>query len=189
MKAKHCVRALTFEYHGIARQEVNSARRIAARAGVREHRFVRLPDLREAGDIPRAVFEGLPKSYIPLRNAIFYSHAAAYAEEAGAALIVGGHNRDDSAVFEDVSSAFFSHLQDALLAGSARLRGNRLRISRPLKRKDKVGVLKLASSLGVPLELTWSCHRNGGSHCWKCPGCTSRELAFAGARLEDPLSR
>ena len=182
------MRALTFEYHGIARQELNSSRSIAAIAGVREHRFVRLPDLKEAGDIPRAVFEGLPPTYIPLRNSIFYSLAASYAEETGASVIVGGHNKDDAEVFEDVGPEFFAHLQKALRAGSVSLRRNRLQILRPLKQRTKVGVLKLASSLGVPLELTWSCHGDGDSPCMRCAGCTSRRLAFSRAKLGDPLS-
>lgn len=181
------MRALTFEYNGIARQELNSAKSIAASAGVREHRFVRLPDLKEAGDIPHAVFEGLPPTYIPLRNSVFYSLAASYAEEIGASAIAGGHNKDDAEVFEDVGTEFFTHLQRALRAGSVSLRRNRLQILRPLKQKTKVGVLKLASGLGVPLELTWSCHGDGDAPCMECPGCTSRRLAFSGAKLGDPL--
>ncbi|HKT22214.1 MAG TPA: 7-cyano-7-deazaguanine synthase [Nitrososphaerales archaeon] len=187
VRSKYRARALTFEYHGIAKREVDSSRAIAARAGAVEHRLVRLPDLKEASDIPGAVFKGLPPTYIPLRNAIFYSFAAAYAEEAGASAIVGGHNRDDAAVFLDVGTEFFSHLQAAFLSGSARLRQNGLRIIRPLKHRRKASVLKLAKSLGVPLELTWSCHRDGASHCWRCPGCLSRRQAFSRAGVNDPL--
>lgn len=168
---------------------MSSARAVAARAGVVEHRLVRLPDLKEAGDIAGASFAGLPQTYIPMRNAIFYSLAASYAEETGAAAMVGGHNKDDTAVFEDVGQAFFSRLEEALLSGSARLRSQKMRILRPLRQKTKAGVLELASTLGVPLELTWSCHRDGEAHCWECAGCRSRGLAFSTARMTDPLSR
>jgi 7-cyano-7-deazaguanine synthase len=160
---------------------------IAKRAGVVEHRLVRLPDLKEAGEIRGANFEGLPPTYIPLRNSIFYSFAASYAEETGAGGVVGGHNRDDAAIFEDVGDLFFDNLQKALLASSARLRSMRFQILRPLKRKSKVQVLELADSLGVPLELTWSCHRDGGAHCWNCPGCEGRRSAFVKAGVPDPL--
>lgn len=187
LREKYRARAITFQYHGIARRELSSARSIAERGGVSEHRLVRLPDLKEASDMHGAVFEGLPPTYIPLRNAIFYSFAASYAEEIGASAIVGGHNRDDSAVFADVGSEFFSFLGRALTSGSPRLRANRLQILRPLKAMNKVSVLRLASSLGVPLELTWSCHRGGKTHCWVCPGCVSRKRAFTKAGLDDPL--
>jgi 7-cyano-7-deazaguanine synthase len=173
----------------MVKHEANSARALAARAGVVEHRFVRLPDLREAGDIPGTAFEGLPPTYIPLRNAIFYSFAASYAEETGASAVVGGHNRDDAAVFADVGSEFFSQLEKALRSGSAKLRRDGFRIVRPLKGRSKVGVLKLASSMGIPLELTWSCHRDGDAHCWECAGCASRAHAFSRAGLADPLAQ
>ncbi len=186
-KANHTVRALTFAYHGIARRELDSAKAIATRAGVQEHRLVRLPDLREAGDIEGAKFEGLPPAYIPLRNSIFYSFAASYAEETGAGSIVGGHNRDDSKVFADVSSGFFSALQSAFWAGSPLLRRDRIRIVRPLNSMSKAQVIKKASSIGVPLDLTWSCHRDGERHCWRCDGCVSRMNSFEAAGVPDPL--
>lgn len=185
-RASHPVIALTFEYHGIAKREIDSARAIGERAKVREHRFVRLPDLREAGDIGVS-FGKLPPTYIPLRNSIFYSFAASYAEESGATLIVGGHNRDDRKVFEDVSPDFFAALEKSFRAGSPTLRRNRLRLSRPLEGRSKPHVVKLAATLGVPLGLTWSCHRTGSEHCWECDGCLMRIKSFAIAGIADPL--
>lgn len=180
-------RALSFQFHGIAESELRSARAIGIRAEVVDHRIVRLPDLKEAGDIPRFRLRGRPPSYIPLRNSIFYSMAASYAEEIEANSIVGGHNRDDEKVFADVSPRFFSTLQSALRSASPVLRRNRLRIVRPLSRLTKPEVIKLASTLGVPLELTWSCHRDLQEHCWRCDGCLSRERAFKVAGVRDPL--
>ena len=187
-KRRYAARALTFEYHGIADQELKAARAVAKRAGVLEHRTVRVPDLREAGDIPGTRLHGLPSTYIPLRNAIFYSFAASYAEEVGAAAIVGGHNKDDEEVFEDVRPEFFRHLQRAMLASSARLRRRRLGIVRPLSEMSKAEVIREAASMGVPLGITWSCHRDGASHCWECPGCRARKEAFRRAGVPDPIA-
>jgi 7-cyano-7-deazaguanine synthase len=187
LKSTHNVRALTFEYHGIAPRETDSARAIAARAGVTEHRLFRLPDLREAEDIPGGKFVGLPPTYIPLRNAIFYSVAGAYSEERQVPLIVGGHNKDDAEVFRDTSGEFFDSLEEALWSGSSILRRQKTRIRRPLSGKTKVQVVKLAASLRVPFELTWSCHRLGNEHCWECAGCVSRIDSFKGAGITDPL--
>ena len=182
------VRALTFEYMGIARSELSAAKAIAFQAGVLEHRIVRLPDLREAADIPGFRPPGLPPTYIPLRNGIFYAFAASYAEETSASYIVGGHNRDDAVVFADVSAEFFSSLQRAFWNGSPSLRRNKLKIARPLKLLRKPGVIRLAASLGVPLELTWSCHRDSEEHCWNCDGCISRARCFREAGVVDPLA-
>jgi len=178
---------LTFEYSGIATRELKAAREIAQTAGVSEHRFVRLPDLREAGDIYRETFRSMPFTYIPMRNAIFYSLAASYAEEVGAEVMVGGHNRDDAKTFADAAPAFFDELESAFLVGSPILKKKRTKIFLPLSRKTKAQVVKLACSLGVPLRLTWSCHGEGESHCWECDGCLSRIAAFEKARVLDPL--
>lgn len=180
--------ALTMKYGGIARSELRAAARIASAAGVLEHRVVRLPDMREAQDIGVERFQGMPATYIPGRNAVFYSVAWSWAEEAGADYIVGGHNRDDRGVFRDVSDGFFRSMQAALWEGSSALSERRTRILRPLREKTKAEVIGLAVRLGVPLELTWSCHRDGKLHCWDCDGCRARASAFAKAGVGDPLS-
>jgi len=187
VRRRYDVRALTFEYHGIARKELEAARAIAQAAGIGEHRFVRLPDLKEAGDIRRATFADLPPTYIPMRNGIFYSLAASYAEEVGAGFIVGGHNKDDVSTFADAAPAFFDELERAFLLGSPSLRKRRTRILLPLSAKTKAQVVSLASSLEVPLGLTWSCHREGRNHCWECDGCRARMAAFKKADIVDPL--
>ncbi len=177
---------MTFLFSGMAVSEVRAARAIGGRAGVEEHRFVRLPDLKESQDMGVG-FRGLPPTYIPMRNAIFYSLAASYAEETGARCIVGGHNKDDLGVFRDAGPPFFRKLEGALWAGSKILKENRTRILRPLESKTKPQVVKLANSLGVPLELTWSCHSDGERHCWACEGCRNRTKAFRSAGVADPL--
>jgi len=187
LKDRYDIRALTFEYHGIAKHEIDSAKAIAIKAGVEEHRIFRLPDLREAEDIRGGRFGGLPPTYIPLRNSIFYSVAGAYAEEKRVPLIVGGHNRDDAKVFKDAKGDFFETFEKTLWSGSTILKRQKTKIGRPLSRKTKVQVVKLAASLKVPFELTWSCHRDGTEHCWECAGCLSRLESFRGAGIHDPL--
>ena len=184
---KFRTRALTFSYKGIARGEIMAARRVCATENLVEHRFVNLPDVRESGDIPGGRFEGLPPTYIPMRNAIYYSLASAYAEEVGADLIVGGHNRDDPLVFPDSGAKFFKAFERMVWAGSPILERRGTRIVRPLKARTKARVVRLGHSLKVPFELTWSCHRDGSGPCWTCDGCRGRSEAFYRAGVVDPL--
>ncbi|MDA4127441.1 MAG: 7-cyano-7-deazaguanine synthase [Thaumarchaeota archaeon] len=186
-KDKYRIRALTFVYEGIAERELNSAGDLAKAACVAEHRLVRLPDLKEASEIGGQKFPGYPPTYIPMRNSVFYSFAASFAEEVRADYLVGGHNKDDLAVFRDTSPRFFAGLEMSFRAGSKILAARKTRILRPLEGRTKAQVVKLASRIGVPLELTWSCHRDGGDHCWECAGCAMREEAFGEAGTEDPL--
>ena len=73
-----------------------------------------------------------------MKNAVFYSLAAAYAEEKGAHWLVGGHNADDRRLFEDTSEAFFANLQSALSSGSPRLKG-KLEIHAAPPRHEQAG--------------------------------------------------
>jgi len=172
----------------MASGELRAARRLGAAAGVEDHRFFSMPELREVGDIgPLERLSGLPSTYIPMKNSIYYNVAAAFAEEVGASRVAGGHNREDRAVFEDTSDEFFRNLQRTLRSGSVRLREQDFRIWRPLRAMSKAEVVALASRLGVPLEDTWSCHRAGSAHCWECDGCLGRERAFREAAVVDPL--
>ncbi len=151
---------------------------------------MRIPDLREAADIKgsrQLSRKAVPPTYIPLKNAIFYSMAAAYAEEKGSRYIIGGHNGDDMRVFEDAGDGFFTSMQAALSAASPRLSKNKLEIMRPLRDMGKPEVVALGAALGVPFEYTWSCHRAGERHCWKCAGCKARTKAFKAAGIKDPL--
>lgn len=179
------------EIHGTADAELRAAKLLGRRVGVLEHRFVHVPEMREAGDITGSrelSRKGVPHTYIPMKNAIYYSLAAAYAEEKGSDLIIGGQNADDRRLFEDTSEEFFASLQRAVLASSLRLRRRGLKIVRPLKDKSKAEVVALAAGMGVPLELTWSCHRSGEEHCWRCGGCRGRTEAFQAAGVDDPLA-
>jgi 7-cyano-7-deazaguanine synthase len=183
----YAVRTLTLVYGSMARSELGAAKAVARAAKVKEHRVARLPDLLEAGDIKGAEFEGLPRTYIPMKNSIFYSYASSYSEEVGADAIVGGHNSEDSQVFRDVGPRFFDPLGRAIRAGSARLEARGTRLVRPLEMKSKKEVVKLAASLRVPLQLTWSCHGDGKLHCWRCAGCLGRRLSFQEAGIPDPI--
>jgi 7-cyano-7-deazaguanine synthase len=171
---------------------LRAARLLGRRVGVLEHRFVRIPELRDAEDITGSKAlskKAVPPTYIPMKNAIYYSLAAAYAEEKGSDCIIGGQNGDDRRLFEDTSDEFFASLQRTISASSPRLRKKGLKVLRPLKDKSKSEVVALASGMGVPLELTWSCDRSGEEHCWKCDGCRRRMEAFAAAGVKDPLSK
>ncbi len=172
----------------MAEGEVRAATRLADAAGVKEHRFFPMPELRELGDI-RAPgrLSAMPPTFIPMKNSIYYSVAAAFAEEVGASRVVGGHNLDDGELFEDTSDRFFASMQKAIRTASVRLREQDFRIWRPLRRMRKAEVVALAASLDVPLEMTWSCHRERSTHCWECEGCVQRERSFRQAGIDDPL--
>jgi 7-cyano-7-deazaguanine synthase len=56
--------------------------------------------------------------------------------------------------------------------------GHAARIVNPLISYTKLDVLRLALTLKVPLELTWSCYEDVEIPCGKCRGCRNRLAAF-----------
>ncbi|MGQ9583111.1 MAG: 7-cyano-7-deazaguanine synthase QueC [Thermoplasmatota archaeon] len=194
--------ALTVDYGQRHRRELGCARRLARFFGAREHRVIR-SGLGELGgsaltDRSIAVPEGkewrpgarVPATYVPARNLVLLSLAAAYAETLGAGAIFIGANAVDYSGYPDCRPGFLRAFERALRLGTARgSSGLPIRILAPLMRVSKAGIVRLGVRLGVPFELTWSCYRGGRRPCGRCDACRLRAGGFRDAGLEDPLER
>jgi 7-cyano-7-deazaguanine synthase len=182
-KKKWKIYALTFKYGKLNSNEVRSAKRLARRAQVARHFVVDVRFLKQLSELrKRLANQGLglgsfPPTYVPGRNTIFLGIAAHYAEICNAKHIITGHIGRDP--FPDSKPAYIRAMNNALSQGSW-LRGKRgPRITTPFERSRKEDVVRLALKLEVPLNLTWSCHRNGKRPCGKCPGCLDRTRALS----------
>lgn len=190
------ISAITFNYFGRLANEKRSVAQLAAGAGVGGSNVIEvdIPFVREASDFDFKKFGNGPDtrwaSYVPARNMIFYSIAAHYAEYLGIRWIIGGHNGQDVAFFKDASRSYIEKMnallrEGCLLCGD----GRACEILLPLADMDRAGVIRLAMELGVPLEMTWSCHREGDSHCSQCYACRQRIEAFGALGIRDPAFR
>ncbi|HJV56824.1 MAG TPA: 7-cyano-7-deazaguanine synthase QueC [Methylomirabilota bacterium] len=195
--------ALSFDYGQRHDRELDSARRVAAALGAREHLVLRL-DLRAIGgsaltaDIPvpkgrsvEAMGSGIPVTYVPARNTIFLSYALAWAEVLESQDIFIGVNALDYSGYPDCRPEFieaFERMAD--LATRAGVEGtSRLRIHTPLIRLTKAEIVARGTALGVDFALTWSCYepRPDGLACGRCDSCLLREKGFREAGLRDPV--
>jgi 7-cyano-7-deazaguanine synthase len=174
--------ALTFRYGKLNSNEVRSAKRLAKRAGVAHHFIVDVPFLKQVSELRRRLtdqglgLDSFPPTYVPGRNTIFLGIAAHYAEIYNAKHIVTGHIGRDP--FPDSKPAYIKAM-NKVLSQASWLRGKRgPSITTPFERSKKEHVVKLALKLKVPLNLTWSCHRNGRRPCGKCQGCIDRTRAL-----------
>ncbi|MEM0375715.1 MAG: 7-cyano-7-deazaguanine synthase [Nitrososphaerota archaeon] len=178
---------LSILYHRRNRREAEAARAIAEAAGVEEHVELDLGFLREAVDLGaqiRAEVEshGAPLTLIPFRNLVFYSVGCYCAWIRGLDRVVAGHNAEDSQLFPDVGRNLLSSFNE--LVGSM-LPWRRVEVEAPLMGLSKLEVVRLALELGVPLELTWSCWREGEVHCGVCEGCRKRKEVFRELGIRD----
>lgn len=194
------VHALSFRYGQRHAVELESARRIAERAGVAQH-IVATIDLGTVGGsaltdasiaVPRDRGEdaGIPVTYVPARNTVFLSYALAWAEVLESDDIFIGVNALDYSGYPDCRPAYIEAFERMANLATRRAveDGRRMRIHAPLVNMNKREIIELGTSLGVDYELTTSCYDPGdsGEACGHCDACRLRLRGFAEARLEDP---
>jgi len=138
-----------------------------------------VPDL---DDIPRALRDQ-PPTYVPHRNMLFLSIAAAYAESIGADRVFYGAQVQDEYGYWDCTPAFLERINSLLSLNRRRP----VTVEAPLLRNSKADNVKLGLSLGVDFGMTWSCYRGETLACGRCPTCVERLNAFKQAGMPDPL--
>lgn len=129
--------------------------------------------------------EGVPITYVPFRNGIFLSMAAAIAEKEGACVLSIGVVQEDSSGYPDCREEFITAIQNAINLGTKE--ETHLEIKMPLVHLKKSQIVSQALELKVPLELTWSCYKNEDLACGVCDSCRLRLNGFAQAGHKDPI--
>jgi 7-cyano-7-deazaguanine synthase len=193
---------LTIAYGQRHAVEVERARQVAAALGAVNHLVMNL-DLRAIGGsaltgpapVPkdRAATErsqGIPVTYVPGRNLIFLSIAAAHAEVVGASLIYFGANVLDYSGYPDCRPEFIRAFEAAVKEGTkAGTEGNALQIKAPLLMMTKADIIRRGFELQVPFHLTHSCYDPIGEQaCGRCDSCVIRREGFAQAGVVDPIA-
>ncbi len=187
--------ALTFDYGQRHRIELEAAADVAEHAGV-EH--VELPidtfaalggnalvDERVAIEAPDGEEGELPSTFVPGRNLVFLTFAAAYAYQSGIADLVTGVAQTDYSGYPDCREATLEALRRALSLGME----YDFALHTPLMFLSKRETVELAVSLGAlpALALSHTCYEGRRPPCGKCPACVLRARGFAEAGVADPL--
>ncbi len=135
-----------------------------------------------------ATERGLPSTFVPGRNLVFFVYAAALADRRGADVLVGGMCETDFSGYPDCRRDTIDAMEQALRLGMARP----FRIETPLMRLTKAQTWGLAHELGgdalvrIILEDSHTCYRGerGERHAWgygcgRCPACELRQKGWA----------
>jgi 7-cyano-7-deazaguanine synthase len=127
---------------------------------------------------------GTVDTYVPFRNGLFLSYAAAVAISVSAEVIYYGAHADDAAgrAYPDCTPAFETAMNTAVYEGS----GHTCCLEAPLLNFTKKEVVRTGLRLHAPYELTWSCYEGGTSPCGVCGTCIDRARAFADNGIPDP---
>jgi 7-cyano-7-deazaguanine synthase len=130
---------------------------------------------------------GLPTTFVPGRNLLFYTFAATVAYRRGLSILVGGMCETDYSGYPDCRDNTLKALQIALSLGL----DTPMVVETPLMWLDKAATWNLARQLGGPplVELirtqTHTCYlgdhnvlRDWGYGCGSCPACDLRRKGY-----------
>jgi 7-cyano-7-deazaguanine synthase len=145
----------------------------------------------------------IPVTYVPLRNTIFLTLAAALLEsEMLHAIEVEGvapkgmeaslfmaANAIDYSGYPDCRPEYFQRMAESLNYGSKLWTQYRvpIQVETPIIHLAKGEIVRMGMELGAPLEYTWSCYRGDPAPCGKCDSCILRAKGFREAGVPDPL--
>ncbi len=131
--------------------------------------------------------DNLPTTFVPGRNLLFLTYAAAIAYRRGIKHIVGGMCETDYSGYPDCRDDTVKAMQLALNLGMQR----RFVLETPLMWRDKAATWSLAHKLGgdpliaLLVEHTHSCYRGDRTHrhdwgygCGTCPACNLRAAGW-----------
>jgi len=193
---------LTIDYGQRHVVEVQRAKRIAEAMGIANH-LVCAIDLRAIGGSALTADQpvpkdrggekrstGIPVTYVPGRNLIFLSLAAAHAEAVSATSIYFGANILDYSGYPDCRPAFIRAFEAAVKEGTrAGAEGRALQVKAPLLTLSKAEIIREGITLKVPFALTHSCYDPVGElACGRCDSCLIRREGFAKAGVVDPTA-
>jgi 7-cyano-7-deazaguanine synthase len=132
--------------------------------------------------------EGLPNTFVPGRNLLFLTFAAALAYRRGIRHVVGGMCETDYSGYPDCRNDTITALNTALNLGMDR----EFNLHTPLMWKDKAETWALAHDLGgqglvnLIVEQSHTCYlgERGARHAWgygcgECPACRLRAKGWA----------
>lgn len=130
---------------------------------------------------------GLPSTFVPGRNLIFLTYAAALADRRGLNVLVGGMCETDYSGYPDCRRETLDAVERALNLGMAQA----FRIETPLMWLTKAQTWALAKGLGgealvsITVEDSHTCYlgERGERHPWgygcgTCPACALRRTGF-----------
>lgn len=177
-------------------KELEAYRLVASSVNAIEKYEIDLPFFEQIGasaltdksiEVPTGGIEkGVPVTYVPFRNGIFLSIAAALAEKHGAEALYIGVVEEDSSGYPDCRESYINQMQDAINLGTKE--ETNLEIKMPLVALKKSQIVKKSLELEVPLEHTWSCYASERLACGVCDSCRLRLKGFEEAGVKDPIS-
>lgn len=191
---------IAFDYGQRHQIELKAAANVSSKMGAIQHHEIKL-DMRSIGgsaltdsiDVPKDHSDNntIPITYVPARNLIFLSLAAALAERVQATKLIIGANIVDYSGYPDCRPAFLNAFETTVNLGTKQgIEESPMKIEAPLLDMSKEEIIALGLRLGVDYSMTHSCYdpSKGGKSCGHCDSCLFRQEGFSKLGQQDPLT-
>jgi 7-cyano-7-deazaguanine synthase len=186
--------AVVFDYGQRHRLELEAAQKVCDMVGV-PLTVMHLDILRELGGsaligasqkiLPDGGPGGQPNTFVPGRNLLFLTVAAAFAFHHEIVHLVIGTCQTDYSGYPDCREATMQAMEQVLRLGL----DYPIQIHTPLMHLTKAETVRLAQEIGALEAMAYShtCYEGVFPPCGTCPACRLRARGFVQAGVPDPL--
>jgi len=195
--------AITFNYGQRHSIEIESAKDVGFRLGIKQHEFIDIPHILIGSsplisstrlgqyDSAEKLPTGVEPTFVYGRNLLFLILAANRAAAWGVTDIFTGLSGEDFGGYPDCRDVFVEAMQLALNQGFYGT-PNGFTIHTPLMYLTKASSVKLAVDVlgdrfNEIFSLTHTCYAGVKGGCGKCHACILRDRGFTEAGIKDPI--
>jgi len=191
------VSSLSFDYGQRHKIELQAAQKVAEIAAI-THKVLPIntfsalggnaltDDIEVQQDVDKDAQDSqLPNTFVPGRNLVFLTFAAAYGYNRNIEHLVIGVTQTDYSGYPDCRENTLSSLEQTLRLGME----YNITIHTPLMNLRKSDTVELAVKLGAmdAMAYTHTCYNGAQPPCGRCQACILRSKGFAEANRADPL--
>lgn len=195
------VNVLTFNYGQRIVREIECAKfhanELKKQGFVKEHKILDLSVFGEFTknsaltnkdiDVPSVATDlgnAQPVTYVPFRNLLFLTFAAAFTEtNGGNSVYYGAQNADEHSGYWDTNTAFLKNVNHVFNLN----RKQPITVKAPFITYDKEEIVRIGKRLNVDFSKTHTCYNGNEVACGTCVSCANRIQAFLNAGEKDTI--
>ena len=141
-------------------------------------------DISELDQVTSVTLKSAKSVWVPNRNGVFINIAGAYADRYGYDTILVGFNAEEAVTFPDNTPQYAETVTQSLAFSTQ----TQTQVKSAILNLNKVEIIQEALKLKVPLELIWSCYKEGNTHCGQCESCNRLKRGLENNGASDILN-
>ncbi len=126
-----------------------------------------VPESQESLDDLEASTRSATAVWVPNRNGVILSIAAAWAESRGLDAVAVGFNAEEAVTFPDNTQEYMNTMSASFAFSTA----NKVKVVSATAQLTKREIVARLANRHFPFEVLWSCYQGEVRHCGRCESC------------------